>query len=72
MSNEEVLNRVTEKRCLIKVILQKEQNWIGHILRGNSLLKEVMEERILGRTQKGRQWKTEVKRQMRLNHRTSQ
>ena len=39
---EEVLELVQEKRCLIDVVWRGKKNWIGHILRGESLLKEVM------------------------------
>ena len=41
-TNEEVLQMVQEERCLMEVILRRKKNWIGHIVRGKSLLREVM------------------------------
>ena len=32
----------------------RQKNWIGHVLRGNGLLKEVIEGRIEGRRPRGR------------------
>ena len=43
--NEEVLRRVKENRCLITTIYRRQKNWIGHILRGDGLLKDVIEGR---------------------------
>ena len=34
---EEVLKKVEVKRSLMDIIRTKQQSWIGHILRGNSL-----------------------------------
>ena len=43
--NEEVLQRVKEKRNIlhIRVVYRGDINWIGHILRRNCLLKHVKE-----------------------------
>jgi hypothetical protein len=46
--NEEVLLRVNEQRNILHKIRKRKANWIGHILRGNCLLKEVMEGKIQG------------------------
>ena len=35
-TNEEVLKKV-EERSLMDIIRTRQKNWIGHILRGNSL-----------------------------------
>ncbi|PNF30548.1 hypothetical protein B7P43_G09945 [Cryptotermes secundus] len=43
--NEEVLFRVSEQRNTLHEIRKRKANWIGHILRGNCLLKEVIEGR---------------------------
>src|SRR6218665_3796969 len=45
-TNEEGLQLVQEKRSLVDVIGRRKKNWIGHMLRGESLLKEVIEGRI--------------------------
>ena len=37
LTNEQVLDRIGEKRILINNILRRKANWIGHILRRNCL-----------------------------------
>jgi hypothetical protein len=46
--NEEVLLRVSEQRNILHEIRKRKANWIGHILRRNCLLKEVIEGKIQG------------------------
>jgi hypothetical protein len=41
--NEEVLNTVKVERNILHTIKVKMANWIGHILRRNCLLKQVIE-----------------------------
>ena len=41
--NEEVLLRVNEQRIILHEIIKRKANWIGHILRRNCLLKQVIE-----------------------------
>jgi len=53
-TNEEVLKRVEEKRSLMDIIRTRQKNWIGHILRGNSLQRELMEGRMEGNRGRGR------------------
>ena len=48
MRNEEVLLRVNEQRNILHEIRQRKANWIGHILRRNCLLKQVIEVKIKG------------------------
>ena len=43
--NEEVLHRVKEERNILHTIKRKKANWIGHILRKNCLLKQLLKER---------------------------
>jgi hypothetical protein len=47
--NEEVLLRVSEQRNILQEIKKLKANCIGHILRRNCLLKEVIERKIKGR-----------------------
>jgi hypothetical protein len=47
--NEEVLLRVSEQRNILHEIRKRNANWIGHILRRNCLLKQVIEGKIKGR-----------------------
>jgi hypothetical protein len=46
--NEEVLLRVNEQRNILHEISKRKANWIGHILRINCLLKQVIEGKIKG------------------------
>jgi len=41
--NEEVLLRIKEQRNMLHEIRKRKANWIGHILRRNCLLKQVIE-----------------------------
>ena len=47
--NEEVLLRVREDRNIVPTVNRRKANWIGHILRGNCLMKHVIEVKIEGR-----------------------
>ena len=44
--NEEVLLRVNEHRNILREIRKRKANWIGHILRRNCLLKQIIEGKI--------------------------
>jgi hypothetical protein len=46
--NEEVLLRVKEQRNILHEITKGKANWIGHILRRNCLLRQVIEGKIKG------------------------
>jgi hypothetical protein len=46
--HEEVLLGVSEQRNILHEIRKRKANWIGHILRRNCLLKEVIEGKIKG------------------------
>ena len=46
--NEEVLLRVNEKRNILHEIRKRKANWIGHILRRNCLLQQVIEGKMKG------------------------
>ena len=48
MRNEEVLLRVNEQRNIVHEIRTRKANWIGHILRRNCLLQQVIEGKIKG------------------------
>ena len=48
MRNEEVLLRVNEQRNILREIRKRKAKWIGHILRRNCLLKQVIEGKIKG------------------------
>jgi hypothetical protein len=46
--NEAALLRVKKQRNILQEICQRKANWIGHILRRNSLLQQVIEGKIKG------------------------
>ena len=43
VTKKRVLDRIGEKRTLLKNILRRKVNWTGHILRRNYLLHDVIE-----------------------------
>jgi hypothetical protein len=49
--NEEVLHRVKKERNILHTIKIIKDNWIGHILRRNCLLKHVIEGKLEGRAE---------------------
>jgi hypothetical protein len=49
--NEEVLLRVKEQRNFLHEVSTWKANWIGHILRRNFLLRQVIEGKIKGETE---------------------
>ena len=55
VKNEEVLQRVGQKQELVDVIIKRKKNWIGHVMRGESLLREVIEGKMVGKRGRGRQ-----------------
>jgi chorismate mutase len=44
--NEKVLRRVKEQRNILHEVSKRKANWIGHILRRNCLLRQVIEVKI--------------------------
>ena len=46
VTNEQVLERIGEKRTLLNDILRTKTNWTGHILRRNCLLRDAIEEQM--------------------------
>src|SRR5437867_6130562 len=52
--NDGVFARVKEERCLIRTIRQRQKNWIGHVLRGDGLLRDVIEGRVKGKNRSGK------------------
>ena len=57
-TNEEVLRMVEEEQTLITTIRRRQKIWIGHIFRGNGLLKDIMEGKFEGRRPRGRERKS--------------
>ena len=63
-TNDEVLEMVHEERSMVKRIQQQQHNWLGHILRGDSLLKIALKGRMEGHRQRERQRKKLIDRLM--------
>ena len=53
-TNDQVLQIVGENRTLVDTVVRRKKNWIGHILRGDGLIKEVIEGRMDGKRPRGR------------------
>jgi len=51
---------VDEKRSLMNTIRQRQKNWLGHVLRSESLLGKVLEGRMEGTRTRGRQSNTMI------------
>jgi hypothetical protein len=56
VKNEEVLCRVKEERNILHTIKIRKASWISHILRGNCLLRHVIEEKLEGRIEVKGRW----------------
>ena len=54
ITNEVVLGRVGETQKLMGLIRSRKREWIGHVMRGEGILKEVIKGRMEGRRTTGR------------------
>jgi len=52
--NVDVLERVNEQRQMLKMIMKRKRNWLGHWMRRNCLMKDALEGMIHGRKIHGR------------------
>ena len=52
--NEDILLRVGEKRMMLEKIVLRQKNWIGHVLRGDGMLRDVIEGKMEGKRGRGR------------------
>ena len=43
VTNDEVLSRIGEERQLLILITNRKKNWIGHVLRVDGIIKEIIE-----------------------------
>jgi hypothetical protein len=53
-TNEEVLSMVGERRRLLDNIRERQKKWVGHIMRGDSLVLTIMEGQMEGKRTRGR------------------
>ena len=54
ITNDEALKRVGTDRQLLNTLRSRKKTWIGHVLRGDGVLKEVIEGRMEGKRPRGR------------------
>src|SRR6218665_1902131 len=52
--SNEVLKLVEEERSLLTIIRTRQRNWMRHIMRGYSLQREIIKERMGGKRGRGR------------------
>ena len=54
VTNEQILERVGERRQMMGLVRNRRHRWMGHVLRHGGLLREVMEGRVEGKRPRGR------------------
>ncbi|KDR13536.1 hypothetical protein L798_11449, partial [Zootermopsis nevadensis] len=54
VTNEEVLRRVNEQRSILQAITRRKANWLGHIMRRNGLMSDIIEGQVEGKRGLGR------------------
>ena len=54
VTNMDVLKRVDERRMLLEEVIKRQKQWIGHVLRGEGLLKNIIEGKMEGKRCRGR------------------
>ena len=54
VSNVEVLQKVGENRCILDTVQHRKLRWVGHILRHDSLLRDIIEGRMKGKATRQR------------------
>lgn len=59
---------MSENRCLMETIDIREKKWIGHVIKGNSLVNHAMEGRLEGKKPRGRPRTNLWKRLMKDNN----
>ena len=55
LSNEEVLVKAGETRSLLNTIKDRQRKWVGHILRHDNMLRDMIEGRVDGKRMRGGQ-----------------
>src|SRR4029077_20838818 len=60
VTNKDVLKRVEEKRRVMKKIHSRKNNRVGHVARGEGMLKEVLEGRMQGKKPQGKELRTKM------------
>ena len=71
ITNEKVFQRVKEERKLLKMLNNRRHSWIGHIIRQNEFVVNILEGAISGKEGHGKTWTTILKAS-RQEHRSGQ
>ena len=53
VTNEEVLVRANEARSILRTIWCRKHRWLGHVLRQDNLLHDIIEGKMLGKATQG-------------------
>jgi len=53
-TNKDILNMFQEDRKILNTIWYRKHKWMGHVLRHDGLLRDVLERRMLGTRTRGR------------------
>ena len=53
-TNEEILQMVGEERSMMETIRRRQRNWIGHIMRSDTIVRDIIEGRMEGKKTRGR------------------
>jgi hypothetical protein len=53
-TNEGILQMVDEKRSILETIRRRQRNWIGHIMRSDNIVRDIIEGRMEGKKTRGR------------------
>ena len=54
VTNEEVLVHANEARSILKMIWCRKHRWLGHVLRHDNLLHDIIDGKMLGKATRGR------------------
>jgi len=52
--NESVVEKADEKKCVLNTIWQRKHRWLGHVLRNDVLLRDIIEGRMEDRAYRRR------------------
>jgi biotin carboxylase len=61
ITNGEVYQRVKEERLLLKIVNNRRHSWIGHIIRHNDFVVNILERAISGKKGHEKTWTTILK-----------
>jgi len=54
VTNINVLQKLDKTRCILDTFLCRKHSWVGHVLRHDGLLQNILEEKMIGKPTRGR------------------